>query len=264
MENNTADIQSEGQALEIDKSFDRLVEKNKGDTTSSESQPEKKETVKSPTQEGEHKDNTSDEKIPFHKHPRWIKTQETLKSYEAKLAEYDKKMKEFESSKQTELPEWWKKQYGDDANSQKSYQNYEVATKAERDRIKQEVQAGIREEMEKEQSDTQGGEEYVETQIAEMTDEGLKFDRNVLLKFMVDFQKEYGSGSLLDEDGNYDFRKSLALMNKMQPEQSDSSVETKKRIAADTMRSKGKTLSGKDVPVISRRALRGGWRDLGI
>jgi len=113
-----------------------------------------------------------------------------------------------------------------------------------------------------EQQTIQQGEEYVNTQISEMTDEGLKFDRNTLLKFMVDFQKDYGAGALLDSEGNYDFRKSLTLMEKMQPKEPDPSVAVKKQLASQGSRGKAATQRAPGVPVLSRNALRrGNWRD---
>lgn len=261
-----ADVKSEGQSLEIDKSFERLAD-NKEDKTSPESQPEKKETVKEPTQKGEPKaeklkDNASDDKTPFHKHPRWIKTQETLKDYEKRLADYETKMKEFEKKNVSEvLPDWWKSKYGETPESRKGYSDYVVATQAERDRIKDEIRNELKTDSEKQSNSQKEADEYVNVQMAEMRDEGLDFERNELLKFMVDFQKEFGPGSLLDDKGNYDFRKSLALMQKMSPKAPDASIEAKKKIGADVMRSKVRTPVNTSVPSISRKALRGSWRD---
>lgn len=268
MPNIFADVPAEGNALDIDKSFERLSTKDKADKPATDSQPEKKETVKEPSQKGEpDKDNTSDEKTPFHKHPRWIKTQETLKEYEKRVEAYETRIKALESSKDgtTEpLPQWWKERYGEDDKSKNAFKDYQAATKAERDRIKDEVKQDILKEQEAEKNRKTGGDEYITTQMAEMKEEGLEFERNELLKFMVDFQKDFGAGSLIDKEGNYDFRKSLALMQKMQPKQPDNSIETKKKIAADTMKSKVKAPSASNIPTISRKALRGNWRDSGL
>ena len=264
-------VPNEGDQLDIDKSFERL-EKDKGDKTPAESSPENKDTVKEPSQKGEQKvvdktktDNTSAEQLPFHKHPRWIKTQETLKEYEKRVADYDKRIAELEKGNATvTMPDWWKTRYGDTPESKKSYGDYVVATKAEREKVKEEVIKDIENRSTVETKRQQEADEYVNTSLAEMKDEGLTFERNELLKFMVDFQKEYGSGSLLDTDGNYDFRKSLGLMQKMQPKAPDTSKETQKRIGSDIMRSKVRTPSNSSVPTISRKALRGSWRDSGI
>jgi hypothetical protein len=263
---------SEGDRLDIDKSFERLEQKSKEDKTPSESSPEKKEAVKEPSQKGEQKeavkpktDNTPAEQLPFHKHPRWIKTQETIKEYEKRVSDYDKRIAELEKGKDTlVLPDWWKTRYGDTPESKKSYENYAANTKAERDRLKEEIKSDIQNKSETETKNQQKADEYVNTSLAEMKDEGLAFERNELLKFMVDFQKEYGAGSLLDTEGNYDFRKSLALMQKMQPKEPDATKDNQKKIGADIMRTKVRTASDKNIPSISRKALRGNWRDAGI
>lgn len=269
------EVQSEGNSLDIDKSFERLETKNKEDKTSSESSTGKKEVVKDPSQKGEQKeavkpttDNTSTEDKPlaFHQHPRWIKNQQMIKDYEKRVADYDKRIAELEkgNKEDTKLPDWWKTRYGETPESKKSYENYATATAAERERIKEEVIKDIDNRSTTETKRQQEADEYVNTQLAEMKDEGIVFERNELLKFMVDFQKEYGSGSLLDTDGNYDFRKSLGLMQKMQPKQPDISKEVQKKVGADIMRSKVKTSSNSTIPSISRKALRSNWRDAGI
>ena len=88
-----------------------------------------------------------------------------------------------------------------------------------------------------ESQQAQDAEEYVDTQLAEMADEGMKFDRNKLLKFMVDFQGEYGPGSLLDTEGKFDFRKSLKLMEQLQPEPAEDKT-VQKQLASQAGRAK--------------------------
>lgn len=254
-----AEVKGEGATLDIDKSFERLATKGE---ESSESQPEK--NTASPSEKGE-ESTSSEEKTPFHKHPRWIKTQETLNEYKDRIADFEKKFADLEKgSKQVELPDWWKKQYGDTEESKTQYNQYETATQAERDRLKADIKADLQNETKQEQTQVTEGEQYVDTQLAEMTDEGLKFDRNSLLKFMVDFQEDFGAGSLLDTDGNYDFRKALAMKSRMEPEATDN-TDTKKQLAANAGRSKVQAGSASKIPVISTRSLRkGGWREAGI
>jgi hypothetical protein len=262
-ENVFADVPNEGNSLDIDKAFERLEDKDKGGS-SSESQPEKK--TESPSRKGEEDSTSSEDKTPFHKHPRWIKTQETLNEYKARIEDFEKKFAEVESKNKTvELPQWWKDAYGDTDDAKKRYGEYETATQAERDRLKQEVKDDLKKEVEQETTEGKQGEEYVDEQLAEMSDEGLKFDRNGLLKFMVDFQEEFGAGSLLDKEGNYDFRKALAMKNRMEPNEPDESSETKKRLASQAGRSKVSPGNSSKIPIVSTRVLRkGGWREAGI
>lgn len=254
-----ADIPNEGEVIE-DSVFEQA--EDNVEKTASESQPEKKQTEK-PSQEG---DNTPDEPTPFHKHPRWIKTQERLKNYEKRFEEYESKFKEVEpllkQRQDTELPDWWKNTYGNTSESKDAYRKYEETTKAERDRIKSEVLDEIQaQQTQSLQADDQA-KEYIESEVEAMQDEGLKFQTNELMKFIIDFQDKYGAGSLLDTQGNYDLRKALNLMQELRPEEKNSSTETKKRIASETISSKGSSQSKSEVPKVSKYALRrGNWRD---
>lgn len=253
-----AEVKNEGDTLDIDKAFERLSTKE--EKTAPESQPEKKETDE-PASRG---DNTLNEITPFHKHPRWIKTQETLKQYETRIAEFEKKLEEAQKGAASELPKWWVDANGDDEESRARYQ---AITKkdGELDWLKQNILGELDQRTQAEKTQEVQATEYVDSQLAEMTDEGLKFDRNTLLKFMVDFQKEFGEGSLLDKDGNYDFRKALALQEKMEPKEPDKTTETKKQLAGNAGRSKVSSGSSSKIPVVSTRALRkGGWREAGI
>lgn len=249
-----AEVTSEGATLDIDKAFERL--ETKGEKPS-ESQTEKTETVE-PSQGGE---NTPEEKIPFHKHPRWQKTQQELKETKEKLERLEA---ERANSQTPAPPKWWTDKYGDTDEAKQSYSQV-VQKDGELDWIKQSILSEIDQRTQAEQSQAKAADEYVDAQMAELKDEGLKFERNVLLKFMVDFQEEFGPGSLLDAEGNYDFRKGFALMQKMQPEETDESVDIKKGLASQAGRSKVSARAESKIPVVSTRALRkGGWREAGI
>lgn len=251
-ENVFADVPSEGATLDIDKAFERLS--TKGDSTSTESQPENKEGNGEPSQGG---DNSLEEKLPFHKHPRWIKQQQDLRETREKLEALEKDRVQ---GKAVELPAWWKAQYGETEESKERYQAV-VQKDGELEWIKQQIKEDLKAETEAETKSVNDAEEYVDTQISEMADEGLKFERNELLKFMVDFQKEFGAGALLDAEGNYDFRKSLTLMEKMQPKEVDTTPSVRKHVASLGGRGKAPNQAS-TIPVLSRNTLRrGNWRD---
>lgn len=245
-----ADVKVEGQVLDIDKALGNVDTKV---TQSSESQPEKK--TESASRKAE--DNTSsEEKTPFHKHPRWIKTQQDLKEMRDKVAQFESTR----TQNTPELPAWWKNQYGD---TKESLERYQAVTQkdGELDWLKNQIFFEMEQRTQADTTQMQEANEYVDTQIAEMQDEGMKFDRNALLKFMVDFQNEFGAGSLLDQEGNYDFRKALSMKNRMQPDEvGDAGV--KKQLASQASRSKASGGSASKIPVVTSRSLRkGGWRD---
>lgn len=254
VENVFADVPSEGATLDIDKAFERL--ETKEDKTSSDSQPLKKETDK-PSQEGV-KTPVKEEIVPFHKHPRWIQQQKDLKETREKIAKLES---EKTSSKSVQVPDWWIKQYGDTPESKARYEAV-VQKDGELDWIKNQIKEDLKQETQAETQSIKAGEEYVTTQLGEMKDEGMKFERNTLLKFMVEFQEEFGPRALLDSDNNYDFRKALTLMEKMQPEKVDASSVVRKQVASLGGRGKAASTTSSDVPVLSRNALRrGNWRD---
>jgi hypothetical protein len=94
-----------------------------------------------------------------------------------------------------------------------------------------------------------------------MKEEGLQFETNELMKFIVDFQTKYGAGSLLDANDNYDLRKALDLMHQLQPKVEDKNIEIKKKVAGNLIKTK---VNAKEstIPTVTRRSLRNGsWRD---
>ncbi len=262
-----ADAENEGDAVEQDNAFDQALanvdKQGEGENTSSESQTGNKQADK-PSQEG---DNTPAEQIPFHKHPRWIAMNQKNKELSEKLTEFEQKIKDVEpllaqrQATSEPLPEWWKNAYGDTQESKDAYRTYQDNTRAERDRIKSEIFEEIQKLQESEVAEEKNATAYINGEIAEMKADGDEFETNELMRFIVEFQNEYGAGSLLDDQGNYDLRKALRLMNQFQPPEEDNSNETRKRLASNTINSKGSSQQ-EEVPKVSRRSLRGSWRDI--
>ncbi len=262
-ENIFADAKPEGDAIE--NAMENIAEQGKADKTAPESQPEKKEMVKEPPKEGEpEKDNTPPENIPFHKHPRWIALNKKNKELEEKYSTLEQKLADVEPLlKQPErLPDWWARRYGETEESQKAYREYQENTQQERERIKEEVLTAIRADRENDEKEEVNAKEVIDGQIEEMKDEGLEFETQELMKFIVDFQEKYGAGSLLDAEGNYDLRKSLELMHQLQPKAEDNSAETRRRVASNIIRSKVAPTRTSEIPVVKPGILRrGSWRD---
>ena len=205
----------------------------------SEALPEKKQVVKSSKpQVGEETPDKIDDKQPTDKERwRWMqmrKANRELKEQTAKaLAEIESIKASKEQPKTETLPQWWVNSYGDTAESQKAYQTYQDNTKAEKDRIKAEVLEEIRNEQQSEVKGSEEAQQYIDTELSEMKEDGLQFETNELMKFIVDFQKDYGAGSLLDAQGNYDLRKALTLMQRFNPPQEDNRTEIKKKVAGN-------------------------------
>lgn len=233
-----------------------------GEKTSTESLTEKK------TADVEKKEViTPDDKQPSEKERwRWMQMRKTNRELKERLESLSKEVESVKTSKQeatkvVELPKWWSDNYGNDEKSQQAYRTYQDNTNAEKARIKEEVLNEIRSEQQSEVKGSQEAQAFIDSELEDMKADGLEFETNELMKFIVDFQKEFGPGSLLDAKGNYDLRKSLNLMQRVQPPQEDKSVDIKKKVAGNLIKMK---VGSKEstIPSVSRNTLRkGSWRD---
>lgn len=189
--------------------------------TPPESQPEKVEAVvevkpnageEKPSQGG---DSIPDEdKLPFHKHPRWKEREDNhkkeLSELETKIRkEFEEKLDTFnpKSPQDEQLPEWFKILAGDDEYARKSYALYKSSTAQEQARIKEEAKREIldeqRKQAEEEKRASQEANSIVDNQLKELEAEGKKFDKNKLLKIALDYQPTTSDG-LIDLHKAYD------------------------------------------------------------
>lgn len=246
-----ADVAGEGATLDIDKAFERL--ETKGEAPS-ESRTEK---------EGDAAGGTNTQDAPKES-KAWAQMRREVKEAKETAAAAKAEAESLKSSsKPLELPKWYTDAYGDTEESKQHYLRI-TQKDGELDWIKSQVVTELDQRSQAEQKTATAGQEYVDTQFQEMGEEGLKFERNELLKFMVDFQNEFGPGALIDGEGNYDFRKSLSLMERLAPQEQKENVN--KTLASQASRSKVTSPSSSKIPVLSTRTLRGkgGWRDAGI
>lgn len=190
------------------------------DANTGESQ---KETVSDPPAEkkpeqadaSQGADNTPDAKIePFHKHPRWIKTQEELNELRKfrdevtpKLSTYEEVIAKLGKPAESNIPDWFPKSGNAQADTQKyqEYLNYENGVKAQ---IKQELLAEQTKEAQAKTAEEKKWTDWVENSIQELTDEGLKFDKNELQSIALKYLPS-------DEQGNIDFRKAYEIMTEL-------------------------------------------------
>jgi len=217
-----AEIPSEGEPIEEVIKPEEEEEKETPTETPAEIKPE--EEKETPAEENKE----TEEKIPFHKHPRFKSLVEEKNRYKEELDELkervESKFSELEESRsQTQpIPNWFSDAFGDNPEVWEKYQSHE---KEAREEIKRE----IREELESEQNhkaeESQKWEDWVDDQIETLKDDGLKFEKNELMKVMVDYKPT-------DEQGNIDFKRGyeiLQMTKKKDPEKS----EARKQIADD-------------------------------
>lgn len=197
-------------------------------------------------EEGSDPENTPEEKLPFHKHPRWIAQQNREKALEAEIAALRETVEtriapqdDEETEELPEMPEWFVAAYGDDPELWEQYLAIEEQKEAEREeRILQRIAERTSQKADEEKASL----EWVDTQLASVREnlqEGEPdFDDNALLKVVTDFRPS-------DEEGNLDFRAAYEILQKMgnaapvTKTEGNGSIQDKKRLASHTPGSGG-------------------------
>jgi unconventional prefoldin RPB5 interactor 1 len=202
-----AEIPSEGEKLE-----DVELE-------SPTKEEEKKEEEKKLPAEEEKK---TEEETPFHKHPRFKELVEEKNQYKKDLdelrEEVESKFSEMDSQSKTKSPEWFSEAFGDQPELWDKFQAY---NKSDREAIKNELREELKAEKETKEEEVKKQSEWVEDQVNSLKDEGLKFEKNDLLKVMWDYKPT-------DDEGNLDFKKGYEIMEalkKKDPEKANARKE---------------------------------------
>lgn len=178
-------------------------------------------------------DKQDEEKIPFHKHPRWIAKQREIEDLKAQLEEVKGAIESRDESDEdeiVEIPKWFVDLYGEDPEAYQAYLIAEEEREKEREeRLLTRISRQKEEESEKEQQQQQ----WVTDQLESLHAEGEEFDDNALMKVMVKYAPS-------DEDGNLDFNKGLDILKNIQGGSAKpDATAAKKRIASDTTPSGG-------------------------
>lgn len=226
---------------------------------------DKKPEEAKPSQGGEH---TPDANLPFHKHPRWVKTQEELaelRKYKTetqpRLETYEQMMARLspkeENRPQSSIPEWFPKT-GNQANDEaqyKQYLSYEAGVKAQ---IKQELLEDQTKEAKAKVAEEKKWTDWVTDSLQTLEDEGEKFDKNELQKTALEYLPS-------DENGNIDFRKALKIMRQLKAPQAiqrEQQSDVRKRIA-DTAGAGSQRADSKPKQFQTQRSLRNkSWDNL--
>ena len=211
--------------------------------TPSESPAEKEPKVDEP-KEGE---NTPKDNVPFHKHPRWIEREEelkTLRENEEKTAKELAELKAFKAEIADKIeptfaiPEWFKELYGENDVAWKKYAEREAQREVE---IEQKILARQEDIKKKAETETQFWNKWVDIEVNKLKTLGLDFDRNELLKTMVDNQDQ-----VKDENGNFDFAKGYKLYSESKPVPKPDTSNARKQIADITAKNAGGDKKSKD------------------
>lgn len=190
---------------------------------------------KTQSPKGEDKDevlNPDEDTIPFHKHPRWIAKQQEideLKQQITDLEEITKNPKKEETPPSPDMPQEFIDLFGPNPEI---WDKWQKLTARQREDLEKEIIEKIKNEDKEQAEAIEKGKQYVESSIKALEDAGQKFDRNELIKFMIDFEQQFAP--IVNSEGNYDFAKGLELMQKMNADKKPSDIEEKKKIATIT------------------------------
>jgi hypothetical protein len=218
-ENFFADLKRDGMSL------DEMENQTPAESQTETNEPENPE----PPQEGT---NTPDEKkLDFHEHPRFKEiiaeknaAQALAKAQAEELAKFKS---EFESWKQTpkeesSVPEWFKSIYGDSPEAYKLHQQHE------KDLIQQAKVEALKEieaSKSQAQAEEQAANQWLEDSITELQTQGLKFERNKLLKIALEY-------SPTDENGNLSMKKAYSIYEKLEAAEGNDKSEARKKLAS--------------------------------
>ena len=173
-------------------------------------------------------DSNPEESLPFHKHPRWKQQVEENKALRQQLEELQTFRQQVEPlipqapAHSDPLPDHWKELFGETPEAYKLWQKHE-------DELIEKATQRIKAEEQRKLEEANAYNQHIENELKAMEDEGLKFNRNELNKFLVDMQTEYGTIPLT-ANGQIDFRKGLQMFQKFSPPKQDT-VEAKKQVA---------------------------------
>ena len=250
------DIKREGQKLESDSDFEKLLseheqeeeenpedsspEENSEDNDSEQSENNKEDDSDDTKDKASEK--TEDKPLPFHKHPRWEKVQDELKelrqfkdNHESLPSKIDAIQEaQTQQAQPTKLPQWWVMLYGDDDLSATAFSEYNSHETDMRKQIKQEAIAEYQAAQDAQAAEISQWDAWVDNEIAQLQAEGHTFDRNALLKVATEWQP-------LDKDGNISFEKSLQILNMQSANRKKPTSDNRKKVAAMTNTSKGRT-----------------------
>lgn len=240
VEEALADVKPEGDTDPFKDLDTKEADKEKETTT--ESLTEKKPEVEEPNQ-GK---NTDDKQVPFHEHPRWKEREEELKRLRAfeqtaseKLAEFDKIKSAFDSKsgEKSSIPDWFKHLYGE---NEVAWQAYSEHSKLEREEMKKELIAEQEARREESQKEEQRWNKWVEDGLEGLKTLGLEFDRNALLKTMLDNPEK------VTREGNFDFNLGYKLYRELNPDTTQANSQARKKIADTATKSSPAEKGSKD------------------
>jgi len=181
------------------------------------------ETVQPESPEGDTEKGAETEKPePFHKNPRWQKIQTENRELRERLDRLEKAEPQRKTEEEPEAPTWFVTQFGDDP---KVWSQYLRSRQSDKEAVKAEVLREINSEREAESRRTAEYQQWVDDEVDSLRGEGLKFDRNRLMKIAVEYRPT-------DDRGQVDFRKAYDIMRMLDGQRKKSTDAVRENAAA--------------------------------
>ncbi len=200
--------------------------------------------------------NTPEDNLPFHKHPRWIERENELKTEREAREQMGRELAELKELKKekssVEVDPRWKALWGDNPEA---YQKWLELENERKDQVKREI---VEEQQKAEQqkvAEAQHWSKWVDDEIKKLQDAGNQFDRNKLIKTMLDYRPT-------DENGNFDFNLGMKIYKTENPDNSEK-TEAKKQVADMVTKSGSKQDTPKKGFKTSEEMRRKSWASLG-
>lgn len=253
-EANTTDIQLESR----DQTLEEILDGGQNETAA-DSSPEDKQVEDKPSQEG---DNTPDENVPFHKHPRWKEMHDRNKAMDAELQalrqfreEQEKRAQEAEAkrdhSQTPKIPKWFSDIHGSNLDA---WQEYMAGAAEQRKGAVEEALRIMEEKQRGEQESQKAAQAYVDNQLKSLKESGKDFDQNELLKIVSDYRP-------INEQGQWDFEKAYEILSLKKSMEAKGKSTARKNLAASTMTGGRVQETDKgEVPDITELRKAGGFR----
>ena len=178
-------------------------------------------------------DNTPEDNIPFHRHPRWIERENELNSLKEQNEQTARELAELREMRKeptdTKVPDWFAELYG---NNEVAYRKYEEHEKARTEEIETKVIQRQEAERQKAITDSQKWDKWVSDELGKLEAEGKQFDRNELINTMLTYKPT-------NENNNFDFQAGYKIYEALKGKEIDPAKSQARKQLADMPTSKG-------------------------
>lgn len=200
-----------------------------GEKSSTESPAENKQGEEKPAG-GDNTQNSqnSQKEVPFHQHPRWIERENELNALKTRDSEREKEIQDLKSFRDSvtksssPIPRWFSTLYGENTEAWDAYKEQDIANRNE---IKKEILEEQEAIQQKRQEEVKYWDKWVNDEVTKLQTSGKQFDRNELLKVMMEYKPT-------DAENNLDFEAGLRIYEALKARDANpANSQARKKIA---------------------------------